>query len=245
VSGAPVGFAGPVGIKETEIIADEELRGERNFVTGGNEADLHLRNVNWGRDFEVSQWGQLRSAVVGDTCAGCGKPLTAYRGIELAHVFKLGAIYSEPLEAFFLGEDGVRKPIEMGCYGLGTTRMMSAIAEQFHDEAGLIWPPSVAPFAVEVILVNQDDQTQRELAEEVYRRLSASGLDTLLDDRDERAGVKFKDADLIGVPGQVVVGRLAGEGKVEVRRRGGERWTVGAEEAPEKLREALTPAIEG
>ena len=245
VSGAPVGFAGPVGIKEAEIIADDELRGERNFVTGGNEADLHLRNVNWGRDFEVSQWGQLRNAETGDPCARCGKSFTAYRGIELAHVFKLGAIYSEPLEAFFVDEDGVRKTIVMGCYGLGTTRMMSAIAEQFHDEAGLVWPPSVAPFAVEVILVNQDDETQRKLAEELYGQLRASGFEALLEDRAERAGVKFKDADLIGIPGQVVVGRLAGEGKVEVRRRGGESWTVEAKDAPEKLREALAPNATG
>ncbi|UCC67337.1 MAG: proline--tRNA ligase, partial [Armatimonadota bacterium] len=239
VSGAPVGFAGPVGIKEAEIIADEELRGERNFVTGGNGADLHLRNVNWDRDFEVSRWAQLRSAVPGDPCARCGAPLTGYQGIELAHIFKLGTKYSEPLEAIYLDDAGHRKPIVMGCYGIGTTRTMAAVAEHFRDDAGLLWPVAVAPFEVEVILVNQDDHQQRELAEGIYRDLQTAGLDALLEDRPERPGVKFKDADLIGVPGQVVVGRLAGEGKVEVRRRGGDGETVAAGEAVAAVRRLL------
>lgn len=245
VSGAPVGFAGPVGIKETEIVADEELRGERNFVTGGNEADLHLRNVNWGRDFEVKQWGDLRNARAGDPCPKCGEALTAYRGIELAHIFKLGTIYSEALGAEFLDEDGQRKPMVMGCYGIGTTRMMAAVVEQFHDEAGIIWPPAVAPFDVVVICVNQDDETQRGLAEKLYGELGEAGLEVLLEDRNERPGVKFKDADLMGIPGQVVVGRLAGEGKVEVRRRGGRTETVEIEQAKGMLDELLKEDTSG
>lgn len=239
ISRAPVGFAGPIGLNDVEIIADEELRGERNFVTGGNAADLHLRNVNWGRDFPVSQWAQLRSAEPGDPCPRCGRPLHSYRGIELAHIFKLGGVYSEALGAFFLDEDGQRKPIMMGCYGFGSTRMLAAIAEHSHDESGLIWPVSVAPFDAIVIPVNHDDAAQRDLAERLYRELRAAGLEALLEDRPERPGVKFKDADLMGIPGQVVVGRLAGEGKVEVRRRAGESRTVAATQAVETMRELL------
>ena len=239
VSRAPVGFAGPVGLDGVEIIADQELRGERNFVTGGNAADVHLLNVNWGRDFEVGAWAQIRSAEAGDLCPGCGHALEGYRGIELAHVFKLGAIYSEPLDAFFLDQDGQRKPIQMGCYGMGTTRMIAAIAERFHDDAGLIWPTSVAPFDVIVIPVNHDDPVQRALAERIYSELGGAGFDALLETRAERPGVKFKDADLIGIPGQVVVGRMAGEGKVEVRRRAGATRTVDAAEVVPALRELL------
>jgi prolyl-tRNA synthetase len=239
VSGAPVGFAGPVGLRGARIIADEELRGERDFITGGNQADLHLRNVNWGRDFQVEQWAQLRQGEPGDRCARCGGPLAGLRGIELAHIFKLGTIYSEVLEAYYLDEDGRRQPMVMGCYGIGTTRMMAAIAEHFHDESGIIWPASVAPYQVIVLPVNHDDETQCCLAEKLYCDLREGGWEVLLEDRPERPGVKFKDADLIGIPGQVVVGRLAAEGKVEVRRRGGEARTVAVEEAAAALREAL------
>jgi prolyl-tRNA synthetase len=245
VSGAPVGFAGPVGIKEAEIVADEEIRGERNFVTGGNEADLHLRNVNWGRDFAVSKWADLRNGVPGDLCPNCGKALKAYRGIELMHIFKLGTIYSEVLDAYFLDEDGARKPVVMGCYGIGTTRMIAAVVEQFHDESGIIWPVSVAPFEVLVMPVNHDDQLQRELAEKLAAELEADGYEVLLENREERPGVKFKDADLIGIPGQIVVGRLAAEGKVEVRRRAGESRTVPVEEAAATVRELLATNLAG
>lgn len=239
VSGAPVGFAGPVGLREAEIIADEDLRAERNFVTGGNEADLHLANVNWGRDFQVARWAQLRVTEPGDRCPRCGGVYTSYRGIEMAHIFKLGTIYSEALDAYFLDEDGSRKPIVMGCYGLGTTRMLAAIAEHCHDDSGLIWPRSVAPFDAITIIVNHDDRAQRELGERVHERLAAAGFDALLEDRPERPGVKFKDADLIGIPGQVVVGRLASEGRVEVRRRAGRARTVPVEEAVVALEELL------
>ena len=245
VSGAPVGFAGPFGIKEAEIVVDEEIRGERNFVTGGNEADLHLRNVNWGRDFPVGKWAEIRSGVAGDLCPECGRVLKARRGIELMHIFKLGTIYSEVLNAYFLDEDGARKPVVMGCYGIGTTRMIAAVVEQFHDESGIIWPVSVAPFEVVVIPVNHDDETQREIAEKLAAELEADGYEVLLEDRAERPGVKFKDADLIGLPGQIVVGRLAAEGKVEVRRRAGESRTVPVEEAAATMRELLATNLAG
>ncbi len=238
VTGAPVGFAGPVGIKGAEILADEEVRGMRNFVTGGNQADMHLRNVNWGRDFEVGQWALLRQTEPGDPCR-CGGTFRGLRGIELGHIFKLGTIYSEPLEATYQDENGESKPIQMGCYGFGSTRMMAALVEEFHDADGIIWPVSVAPFDVEVILINQDEAVQVQLAEDLYRRVQEAGYEVLLEDRPERAGVKFKDADLIGIPIQIVVGRLAGEGQVEVRRRGGERRTVAVEEALATARELL------
>jgi prolyl-tRNA synthetase len=222
------------------IIADEELRQERNFITGGNEVDLHLRSVNWGRDFQVDQWAQLRAGEPGDRCARCGTPLAGLRGIELAHIFKLGTIYSEALDAHFLDEEGARRPMVMGCYGIGTTRMMAAVVERFHDESGIIWPASVSPYEVVVIPVNHDDETHRGIAEKLYSELREDGYEVLLEDRPERPGVKFKDADLIGIPGQVVVGRLATEGKVEVRRRGGEARTVSVEEAAGAVREILS-----
>ncbi len=239
VSKAPVGFAGPVGLEGVEIIADEELRGRRNFVTGGNTADLHLLNVNFDRDFAVGKWAPLRNAIAGDLCPNCSRAMDAHRGIELGHVFKLGAIYSIPLDAYFLGEDGQRSPIQMGCYGLGTTRMIAAIAEHFHDDSGLIWPTSVAPFDIIVIPINYDDATQHDLAERIYSELRAAGYDCLLETRDERPGVKFKDADLMGIPGQIVVGRLAGEGKVEVRRRAGAKRTVEVGEVLAAMKELL------
>jgi prolyl-tRNA synthetase len=240
VSGAPVGFAGPVGIRETQIVADEELRGERNFVTGGNEADLHLRNVNWERDFQVDKWVTLRNAEPEDRCARCGTQFAGLRGIELAHVFKLGTVYSEALDAHFLDENGASKPMVMGCYGIGTTRTMAAIVEHFHDESGIIWPASVAPYQVVIIPINHDDEVQRTLAESIYTELQQAGREVVLEDRPERPGPKFKDADLIGVPAQIVVGRLAGEGKVEVRRRGGERQTVAVEEVPAAVANVLS-----
>jgi prolyl-tRNA synthetase len=171
--------------------------------------------------------------------------LRAYRGIELAHVFKLGTIYSEPLEAHFLDEDGERRPVVMGCYGLGTTRMMAAIVERFHDDAGMIWPVSVAPYEVVIIPVNHDDDEQHTMAEKLYSELQQDAFEVLLEDRAERAGVKFKDADLMGIPGQIVVGRLAAEGRVEVRRRGGESRTVQVEDAPRVLRELLATNLPG
>jgi len=220
VTCAPVGFAGPVGLREVRIIADEEIRGLANFVTGGNEIDLHLKNVNWGRDFEVNQWARLRIAQPADPCPDCRAPLEAARGIELGHVFKLGTIFSAPLGAAYLDERGERRFTEMGCYGFGTTRAIAAIAEYSRDENGVIWPLSAAPYQVMIIIVNVEEEAQASLGRRIYESLKAKGLEVVLEDREERAGVKFKDADLTGIPLQVVVGKHAAEGKVEVRRRG-------------------------
>jgi prolyl-tRNA synthetase len=219
LTGAEVGFAGPVGLKGAKIIADREVEGMANFVVGGNKTDAHYVNVNIGRDFEVEQYADLRVASKGDACARCEGTLSASRGMELGHIFKLGTIYSEGMDAKFLDSDGEEKPFIMGCYGMGISRMLAAIPEVNSDKDGMIWPISVAPFEAEVILLNPEDEAQLSAANRLYEELRQAGVDVLLDDRDERPGVKFKDADLIGCPIQIVAGRLASEGKVEVRLR--------------------------
>ena len=217
-TGGPVGFSGPVGL-QIPIYGDEELRGMVNFVTGANEADTHLVHVNWSDVAQEITWARLRFAVAGDVCPNCATPFTERRGMELGHIFKLRYAISEPLNAVFTDEDGTEKLIIMGCYGIGVSRILSAVAEVSNDEHGLIWPTSIAPFHVHLIVANANDDTQRGLADSLYDRMNAAGIEVLYDDRTERAGIKFKDADLIGVPVQVVVGKLAGEGKVEVRDR--------------------------
>ncbi|HEY3377724.1 MAG TPA: proline--tRNA ligase [Armatimonadota bacterium] len=217
-TGGPVGFSGPVGL-QIPIYGDEELRGMVNFVTGANMADTHLVHVNWSDVTEEITWSRLRFAVAGDVCPNCATPFDERRGMELGHIFKLRYAISEPLNAVFTDEDGSEKVIIMGCYGIGVSRILSAVAEVSHDDNGLIWPMSIAPYQVHLIVANAADDTQRGLADSLYDRLHAAGVEVLYDDRAERAGIKFKDADLIGVPVQVVVGKLAGEGNVEVRDR--------------------------
>lgn len=219
LTGAEVGFAGPVGLKGAKIIADREVAGMANFIVGGNKTDAHYVNANLGRDVEVSEFTDLRVASKGDACPKCDGSLIAERGMEVGHIFKLGTIYSEGMDAKFLDDDGKEKPFIMGCYGMGVSRMLAAIPEVNSDQDGMVWPISVAPFEVSVILLNSDDEAQCSAAIRLYEELQQAGVDVLLDERDERPGVKFKDADLIGCPIQVVAGRLAGEGKVEVRLR--------------------------
>ncbi len=217
-TGGPVGFSGPVGLS-IPLYADEELQGMVNFVTGANEADTHLQQVNWCDISGEITWARLRFAVAGDKCPGCATPFEERRGMELGHIFKLRYAISEPLHAVFTDEKGEDTLIIMGCYGIGVSRILSAVAEVSNDENGLIWPASIAPFQLHLIVANAADETQRALADTLYAELETSGIEVLYDDRAERAGIKFKDADLIGVPVQVVVGKLAGEGKVEVRDR--------------------------
>jgi prolyl-tRNA synthetase len=211
--GADPGSIGPVGAS-VEVIADEALR-EGQFVAGANRTGWHLRGVQAGRDFEP-RFANLREVKEGDGCPNCGGKLRLQTAIEVGHIFKLGSYYSEPLGATFLDEDGTEKPMVMGCYGIGPARTMAAIVEQHHDEHGIVWPRSVAPYDVHLIAL----PGLEEQAEEVARKLDEAGDEVLLDDRDQRAGEKFADADLIGVPVRVTVGKKTLEdGAVDVRLR--------------------------
>jgi len=241
VTGAPVGFAGPVGLEGVTVVADETVRPLVNAVVGGNSKDLHLRNVNPGRDFEVSAYHDIVLVRKGDRCARCGKRLDSFRGIEVGQVFKLGTKYSAPMSAVFLDENGDSHPFEMGCYGLGVSRTVAAIIEQHNDANGIVWPVSVAPYAVELLAVNVSSETTREAADEIYQDLLESGVDVLYDDRNESPGVKFKDADLIGLPLRITVGdRGLGRGVVEAKvRRTGEETDLPRESAVQRIVEML------
>ncbi|HEY8486194.1 MAG TPA: proline--tRNA ligase [Limnochordales bacterium] len=218
--GVPAGFVGPVGLKGATVVADPWAMAVQDGVTGANEPDAHLVHVQPGRDFQAHLQADIRRVGEGDPCPQCGRPLAQAIGIEVGQIFKLHTRYSEPLRATFLDEDGKEKPIVMGCYGIGITRTMAAIIEQHHDAHGIRWPASVAPYHAVVVPVHSRDQRQREAAERIYRELWELGVEAVVDDRDERAGVKFHDADLIGFPYRVTVGsRLAAGGQVEIRRR--------------------------
>jgi prolyl-tRNA synthetase len=236
LTGAPMGFSGPVNLREDVlIVADKEVAKMKGFITGANEEDFHLIGVVPGRDFSISMVADIRLAVAGDPCPKCQGKLEEIRGIEVGHIFKLGTEYSEKMKAYFQDEDGSLKPFVMGCYGLGVSRLVSAVAEIYHDEDGLCWPISVAPFDLIIILVNTQDDVQRETADKIYAQLSQK-MSVLYDDREESPGVKFKDADLIGIPIQIVVGRKAMENKVELRvRRTREREDVRLDEIEDRV----------
>lgn len=221
VTGAPVGFAGPVGMKEKiPILADRDVQHMANAVAGANEAETHLTGVNLHRDFEVELFADLRNAVAGDPCPRCSSKLELRHTIEVGHVFKLGTKYTEALNAKFLDADEQLKPIIMGCYGIGVNRIIAGLIETCHDKDGIIWPMSVAPYEVVLTLVKVPDEASLKVAQQLHDELTAAGIDVLLDDRDCRAGVKFKDADLIGVPLRVVIGeRGLKEGKLETKWR--------------------------
>ena len=220
VTGAPVGFAGPIDLDVT-ILCDQSLRGIRGAVTGANAADAHLVRVDQARDFPKVTFADLRQARAGDACPRCAQGTFAeHRGIEVGQVFYLGTKYSTAMGANFLGADGKERPIEMGCYGIGITRTVAAAIEQHHDDAGIVWPAPLAPYGALVVPTNVGDASLRETAERIAAACEAQGVDVLLDDRDERPGVKFKDADLIGLPVRVTVGpRGLKNGRVEVKRR--------------------------
>jgi len=219
ITGAPIGFAGPVGLN-VKIVADHALKGMRNFVTGGNRKDLHLRNVNMKRDFEVDLLGDLRIITPQDSCPRCGKKIEFGRGIEVGHIFKLGTKYSQALKAVFLNRQGKEAPIIMGCYGIGVGRTVAAAIEQNYDKDGIIFPIPIAPFEVTILPLQMHDTGVVETAEKIYTELLDIKVDTLLDDRDERAGVKFNDADLLGIPIRVTVGvKGIKGGQVEIKLR--------------------------
>ncbi len=220
VTGAPVGFAGPVGLIPVRVVADREIEHVRDGVTGANEGDAHLVHVRPGRDFPHPEYLDLRTAVAGDVSpADPEGRLYVQRGIEVGHVFNFGSRYTAKMGATFTDETGTTQTIQGGSYGIGVSRTMAAAIEQHHDEGGIRWPISIAPFEVVIVLVSAKDDVQRQAAEDLYRDLQVVGVDVLLDDRDERPGVKFKDADLIGIPIKVVVGKSLSEGTVEVNLR--------------------------
>ena len=219
VTGAPMGFAGPVGL-QIEVLADHAIRDMKDFVTGGNKSDLHLRNVNVERDFQVAQFADLRVIAPGDACPKCGGEAHFGRGIEVGHVFKLGTKYSKAMGAVFLDEKGKEIPIVMGCYGIGVGRTLAAAIEQNHDQDGIIFPIPMAPFEVVILPLQMHESEVAETAEKLHEELLGLGLDVLLDDRDLRAGIKFKDADLLGTPLRITIGmRSLKEQKVELKLR--------------------------
>jgi len=230
LTGAEVGFAGPVQLPATvcidgqqvqvQVIVDEEVTLVANGITGANKTDIHLKNVNYGRDFGAHQVTDLRMVEPGEPCPRCGSPLRWARGIEVGQVFKLGTKYSKALNANILDENGKSREMVMGCYGIGVSRTMASAIEQNYDENGIIWPVSIAPFHVIVVPVSAKDDTQMQAAEKIYGQLREMGIEVVLDDRNERPGVKFKDADLIGFPYRLTIGpKTLAEDKVEVFNR--------------------------
>jgi len=240
VTGAPMGFAGPVGL-EIKIVADQALRSMRNFVTGGNREDLHLRNVNLERDFKVDRFGDLRVISPGDPCPKCGGEIRFKRGIEVGHVFKLGTKYSRAMRAVYLDENGQERYIIMGCYGIGVGRTVAAAIEQNHDENGIIFPIPIAPFEVVILPLQMHEPEVAGAAEELYKDLVDREVDVLLDDRDVRGGIKFKDADLLGTPIRVTIGmRNLKNGQVELKlRRESESRLIPLENASALIRDQI------
>lgn len=213
------GFTGPVELTNVKVIADELVREVVNGVTGANEADKHYLNVNPGRDFTADQIADIREVKPGESCIHCGGELQQTPGIEVGQVFKLGTKYSEALEATVLDENGKPQPLIMGCYGIGVSRTVAAAIEQNHDQYGIKWPKALAPYLVEVLALGNDEEVM-ETADNLYQQLKEKGIDVLFDDRNERAGVKFNDADLVGCPLRITIGsRSLAEGKVEIKNR--------------------------
>ena len=240
--GAHPGSLGAVGVTKFTVIADERLRGANGMTTGANEDGFHFNNVSIERDIASARWADLRTVGAGEPCGKCAKPLKIRRAIEVGHVFKLGTKYSEKLNATFLAEDGSRHPAVMGCYGIGVTRTLQAIIEQCNDKDGIIWPLSVAPHTVCITpLVVAPDSAVMKLAEQIYAELIAKGVDVIMDDRDDRPGVKFKDADLVGFPIRIAIGEKSlANGQVELKRRGGELTLVTSGEAVERVLSMLS-----
>ncbi|RII27862.1 MAG: proline--tRNA ligase [Geobacter sp.] len=219
-TGSPIGYIGPVG-STVRIVADLAVKGLKNFITGANEVDHHLKNVNLGRDCTISEFADIRNVAHGDPCPRCQSgTLEMWRGIEVGHVFKLGVKYSKALKATYLDGDGKEQIVFMGCYGIGIGRTVAACIEQNHDDNGIIFPLPIAPFHCIISALNIKEEPVRAAAEDIYADLQLAGIDVLLDDRDERPGFKFKDADLIGIPLRIVVGsKNLAEGKVELKDR--------------------------
>jgi prolyl-tRNA synthetase len=237
VTGCEIGSIGPISLP-VKIVADQAVKYIRNGVTGANEEGYHFKNVNPDRDFEVSRYADLRFIQEGDPSPGGNGTIVFAKGIEVGHVFKLGTRYSEALGSSFLDENGRSQSIIMGCYGIGVSRTLAAVAEQFNDDRGLVWPANLSPYDLHLIPINMKDEAQASLSNELYDSFKENRYDVLMDDRAERPGVKFADSDLIGLPIRITVGKKAGEGIVEVKiRKTGEMLEVHKDELLTKLQE--------
>ncbi len=233
-TGCVGGFTGPVGLHDCTIVVDSEVPGLKNLCAGACKKDYHMKNVNYGRDYTADIVTDIKVLAEGDPCPVCGQPVKYARGIEVGQVFKLGTKYSESMGAYYKDENMENHPIVMGCYGIGVTRTMAAIVEQHHDEHGIIWPIAVAPYHVIITLMKPDDETQASVADRIYNELTGRGVEVVLDDRKERPGVKFKDADLLGIPIRITVGRGAADGMIEYKmRRDADRTDMTIEEGIE------------
>ncbi len=239
--GAHPGSLGAVGVKKFSVYADERLRGANDMTTGANEDGFHFKSVSIERDIQVTKWADLRTVTAGEPCVKCGKSLKIRRAIEVGHVFILGTKYSDKLGATYLAEDGSRKLCVMGCYGIGVTRTLQAVIEQSNDKDGIVWPVSVAPFTVCITPLSiVADSAVMQLAEKMYADLTARGVDVILDDRDERPGVKFKDSELVGFPIRIGIGEKSlAKGEVEIKPRGGAMLAIKPEEAVAKVMELI------
>ncbi len=241
VTHAKVGFAGPVGL-DCPIIMDREVSKMKNFITGANKSDHHIVNVNL-KDFEVTMCADIAQVQEGDICPICHKPLKFCKGIEVGNTFKLGTKYAESLGLEYLDKEQKLHPVQMGCYGFGLERCMAAIVEQNHDDNGIIWPMSVAPYHVGIVVVSMKDETQVQVAEALYDALRKEGIDVLLDNRDERVGVKFKDMELIGLPLRITVGKLAQDGEVEYKERCNDKVNVKIDEVVSIIKEKVKGSL--
>ena len=243
--GALPGSLGAVGVTDHPVIADEALRGRRGMYTGANVDDTHLRGVDVERDIAVGQWADLREVAAGEACVNCGHGLEVERGIEVGHIFKLGYKFSNALGVSVSGPDG--KPVRpiMGCYGIGIERAMATIVEVHHDAKGIVWPAAVAPFEVDVVIAQQDDAAVAAAGERVYQALLDAGVEVIVDDRPVRAGVKFSDAELVGIPFRVTIGKRGlASGTAELTDRAtGSTVHVPLDELAKHVREAVAQAI--
>ncbi len=243
---AVAGFIGPKGLKkygeyEVKIVADKTVANLKNFVVGINQTDKHLVGANWGVDVDLPEIVEdIRLVEAGDFCPECGKPLKVTRGIEVGNIFQLGTKYSKPMNAVYLDANGKTQPYIMGCYGIGVTRTAAAAVEAHHDEWGIKWPLAIAPYHVVVVPVSTQDDEQMKVANEIYTKLLNAGVEAVLDDRNERPGVKFKDADLIGFPYRITVGKTISEGNVEfVERSNGEKLVITVQDAVDRIIKAV------
>jgi prolyl-tRNA synthetase len=245
VTGAPTGFSGPIGIS-CRVIADQDLAVMSDFGLGANEENFHLTGANHGRDFQIEAFVDLREAEAGDACPRCSGKLEVWRGIEVGHVFKLGTKYSDKMHATVLDDQGQERTLVMGCYGIGVGRTAAAAIEQNHDANGIVWPMPLAPFQVIVTMLNPNDEAVSAAGEALYRELLEQGIEVLLDDRDERPGSKFKDADLLGIPLRVNVGaRGLKEQSFELQeRRSGEQLLLPIESAGAEIVARVRAALD-